>query len=148
MIRKLSTRERALCAGAAALICLSAGWSVVIAPSLSSRADSFAQLRKIDILWAVAAQLPDTLSSPLAEPTLPLRERVTASARAAAIDIRRLDPQGMALSVSLDSVAFSVLLGWLETLTTSAGVQIYSAEIGRRPEPGVVSARIVMEDSQ
>ncbi|MEM8654288.1 MAG: type II secretion system protein M [Pseudomonadota bacterium] len=148
MIRKLSTRERALCAGAAGLIGLVAAWTVVISPSLSSRADSFAQLRKIDILWAVLNQMPDTVSAPVAQPTGPLRERVTASAREASIDIRRLDPQGTVLSVSLDAVAFPALLGWLETLTTSAGVQIYSAEIGRRTEPGIVSARIVMEDNR
>ncbi|WP_147114757.1 type II secretion system protein GspM [Tateyamaria sp. syn59] len=148
MIRKLSPRERALGAGAAILIGGVIAWTVVISPSLASRADSFAQLRKIDILWSVLNQLPDTASTPIAEPTAPLRERITASARDASIDIRRLDPQGTALSVSLDAVAFPVLLGWLETLTTNAGVQIYSAEIGRRPEPGIVSARIVMEDGQ
>ena len=148
MIRKLSRRERALCAGAAAVIGIFAGWSLVIAPSLASRADSFAQLRKIDILWAVVNQLPDAPAAPTTTSALPLRERVTASARAAAIDIRRLDPQGDALSVSLDSVAFPILLGWLETLTSTGDVTIFSAEIGRRPEPGIVSARIVMEDGR
>ena len=146
MIRKLSPRERALGAAAAILIGGAVAWTTVISPALVSRADSFAQLRKIDILWNILNQLPENLSIPVAEPNAPLRERITATARDASIDIRRLDPQGTALSVSLDSVAFPTLLGWLETLTTSANVRIFSAEIGRRPEPGIVSARIVVED--
>ncbi|WP_299613317.1 type II secretion system protein GspM [uncultured Tateyamaria sp.] len=147
-MRKLSARESALCVATAAVIGAVALWSLVISPSLSSRSDSFAQLRKIDVLWAVLDQLPDTLTLPATRTTQPLRGRVTASARTASIDIRRLDPQGTALSVSLDAVPFTALLGWLETLTTTAEVQVYSAEIGRRPEPGIVSARIVMEDAQ
>ncbi|WP_299651999.1 type II secretion system protein GspM [uncultured Tateyamaria sp.] len=147
-MRKMSARESVLCAATAAVIGTVALWSLVISPSLSSRSDSFAQLRKIDVLWAVLDQLPDTLTLPATRTTQPLRDRVTASARTASIDIRRLDPQGTALSVSLDAVPFTALLGWLETLTTTEDVQVYSAEIGRRPEPGIVSARIVMEDAQ
>ncbi|MFL4470151.1 type II secretion system protein GspM [Tateyamaria armeniaca] len=147
-MRKLSPREINIAVAASLIIGCAVLWSTVVAPSLTSRADSFAQLRKVDILWEVLDQLPDTLQG--AQPVMrdPLRQRVTASARAAAIDIRRLDPQGAALSVSLDDVAFTVLIGWLETLTTKSGVQVFSAEIGRRPEPGIVSARIVMEDAQ
>ncbi|WP_299044382.1 type II secretion system protein GspM [uncultured Tateyamaria sp.] len=147
-MRKLSSREITISGAAAMAIGAAALWSVVIEPSLSTRSDSFAQLRKIDILWSVLDQVPDTLYAPQTAPIQPLRQRVTASARAAAIDIRRVDPQGAALSISLDDVAFTALIGWLETLTTTYGVQVFSAEIGRRPEPGRVSARIVMEDAQ
>lgn len=146
-MRKLSGREINLAIVAAMLIGCVTVWSMVIAPSMAARQDSFAQLRKIDILWAVLDQLPGTLDRPQTAPSQPLRQRVTASARAASVDIRRLDPQGTALSVSLDDIAFVTLIGWLETLTTTSGVQVHSAEIARRPEPGIVSARIVMEDA-
>ncbi|MEL6883890.1 MAG: type II secretion system protein GspM [Pseudomonadota bacterium] len=146
-MRKLSPREISLGLAATVLIGCATLWSAGIAPALSSRTDSYAQLRKIDILWSVLDQLPDTLGAPQTGSSQPLRQRVTASARAASVDIRRLDPKGTALSISLDAVAFTALLGWLETLTTTSGVQVLSAEIGRRPEPGIVSARIVMEDA-
>lgn len=146
-MRKLSTREINIAVIAGLIVGGAMAWSGIVAPSLASRANSFAQLRKVDILWTVLDQLPASLQGTRAAPSQSLRERVTASARAASIDIRRLDPQGPALSVSLDDVAFTALIGWLETLTTRSGVRVFSAEIGRRPEPGVVSARIVMEEA-
>lgn len=146
-MRKLSSRETALGLSATVLIVGVILWSMVIAPALSSRSDSFAQLRKIDIMWSILDQLPNEFGTVQRDKSQPLRQRVTASARAAAIDIRRLDPQGSALSISLDAVAFSALVTWLETLTTASSVQVLSAEIGRRPEPGIVSARIVMGDA-
>jgi len=146
-MRKLSAREIILIGGAASVVSVAILWSVAVAPSLATRQDSFAQLRKIDILWSILDQLPDTLNPKEPSISQPLRQRVTASARAASIDIRRLDPQGTTLSVTLDAVAFTALIGWLETLTTASGVQVFSAEIGRRAEPGIVSARIVMEDA-
>ena len=146
-MRKLTPREIMIICAGACLIGTVASWTAIIAPSLSTRSDSFAQLRKVDILWSVLDQLPGSLRATRLDTSQPLRQRVTDSARAASIDIRRLDPQGGALSISLDAVAFSALIGWLETLTTTSGVHIFSAEIGRRPEPGMVSARIVMEDA-
>ncbi len=146
-MRKLTSREIMISSAGACFIGTATLWSLIIAPSLSARSDSFAQLRKVDTLWSVLDQLPATLRAPRVGAAQPLRQRVTASARAAAIDIRRLDPQGAALSISLDAVPFTSLIGWLETLTTTSGVRIFSAEIGRRTEPGMVSARIVLEDS-
>ncbi|MEO1554857.1 MAG: type II secretion system protein GspM [Pseudomonadota bacterium] len=146
-MRKLSSRENILAAAAACVIASVTLWSVVVAPALSSRSNSFAQLRKVDILWSVLDQLPGTFNPPQADTSQPLRQRVTASARAASIDIRRLDPLGTGLSITLDSVPFTALIGWLETLTTTSGVQVFSAEIGRRTEPGIVSARLVVQDA-
>ncbi len=146
-MRKLSVREIMICSSAASIIGAATLWSVVVAPSLDARHDSFAQLRKIDILWSVLDQLPDALGPSRSTVDQPLRQRVTASARAASINIRRLDPQGTALSVTLDAVAFTALIGWLEMLTKASHVQVFSAEIGRRAEPGIVSARIVLEDA-
>lgn len=146
-MRKLSGREiNGLGAASAVIVCV-ALWSTVIAPSWTVRTDSFGQLRKIDIVWAVLDQLPPSAAQVISVDQPPLRQRVTDTARAAAIDIRRLDPQGTALSVSLDAVAFTALIGWLETLTTKSGVHVLAAEIGRRTEPGIVSARILVEDA-
>ncbi|WP_299689804.1 type II secretion system protein M [uncultured Tateyamaria sp.] len=146
-MQKLKARERHLIIAATVGIGCITLWSVIVAPAVSSREDSFAQLRKIDVLWAVLDRLPEGVHRQTPDTTAPLRQRVTASARSADIDIRRLDPQGSLLSVSLDAVPFTALIGWLDTLTSRSGVRVRSAEIGRRPEPGIVTARIVMEDA-
>ena len=146
-MRPITQRERVLLGSAASVLAGVAVWTLVLAPALTTRTDSFAQLRKIDVIWAILDRLPEQLNAPQPDRHVPLRQRVTASAQAAAVEIRRLDPQGTALSVSLDEVPFAALIGWLETLTTQAGIQVRSAEIGRWPEPGLVTARIVMENA-
>lgn len=144
----LTFRERALVLGAVLTICGIALWSLVLGPALDKRQDSFAQLRKIDVIWAVLDQLPLDIMPPSQSSPLSLRERVTTSARAASIDIRRLDPQGTSVAVSLDAVPFVTLIGWIETLTTTLDVTVLAAEMGRAAQPGIVSARILVEDAQ
>lgn len=145
-MRSLTPRERVLLLGAATLVAIGGLAQMVILPSLTSRQDSFAQLTKFEVVSAVLAGLPTQQID--SEPTelQPLRQRVTDTARRAGLDIRRLDPQGAAaLSVSLDDVAFAALVGWIVQLTETAEVQVLSAEIGRRTEPGTVSARFLLE---
>lgn len=146
-MRKVTPREITLVVATFAAVVVAAIWSFVIAPAIETRADSFATLRKIDGVWTIFDQLPTTFDVQTPRAAQPLRERVTTSAQATGIDIRRIDPQGAALSISLDAIAFTTLLGWVESLTINSGVRIFSAEIGRRPEPGIVSARIVLEDA-
>ena len=120
-------------------------WSLVLNPMLGARSAHLARLADLDRISALLDSLPQTLTTGPATDLPPLRQRVTQSAAAAALEIRRLDPQGNALSVSLGDVGFSALAGWLDILTTAQAVQITGAEIARRPEPGIVSARLVLE---
>jgi type II secretory pathway component PulM len=73
-----------------------------------------------------------------------MSQRITQSAAALGIDIRRLDPQGNAIAVSVDAVAFSTFLGWVKTLSLDHSMTVLSAEIGRLAEPGSVSVRVLL----
>ncbi|WP_299882283.1 type II secretion system protein GspM [uncultured Sulfitobacter sp.] len=146
MKRALSLRERMLLKGSALVIGVLGGVQMGVIPAMASRQDSFAYLRKIDIVLSVLDVLPSAPAVDGVADLPPLRNRVADSARRAGLDIRRLDPQGAsALAVSLDDVPFAAMIGWLDQLTGQDRVRVLSAEIGRRPEPGVVSARFLLE---
>lgn len=146
MMRTLTSREKALTISATAAIGAIGLLQLVILPALTSRQESLAHLTKFEtmsaILDALPTQQPDNTQTALP----PLRERVTDTARRAGLEIRRLDPQGaQALSVFMDDVPFAAVIGWLDQLTGAAQARVLSAEIGRSPEPGIVSARFLLE---
>ena len=125
-----------------------AGWAGVVRPALDLRAASLTRISQVETVSAALDRLPATFAAAPAAELPPLRTRVTDAARSAGLDIRRLDPQGAAISVTLDDVPFAALVGWLDRLTTTARVRVLSAEIGRRPTPGVVTARLVLEEAR
>jgi general secretion pathway protein M len=59
--------------------------------------------------------------------------------------IRRLSPEGGRVAVAIENAPFSTLIEWIEVLQVEHAIAVASAEIERRPEPGVVSAQIVLE---
>lgn len=146
-MRVVTARERNLLMLLGLSLPALAIWQLVLTPALELRAASHARIAEADAVAALLDQLPqDGLVTP-ARDLPPLRRRVTDTAQSADVDIQRLDPQGAALSVSLDAIAFATLVGWLDLLTGTHRVRILGADITRRPEPGIVSAQLLMEDA-
>jgi type II secretory pathway component PulM len=144
-MRPLNPRERRLLLLCGTGLSLLVFWMLVPGPALHARRAHMTRLNDLDRIAAVLDRVPQPQGASVSMPLPPLRQRVTVAAQAAGIEIRRLDPQGSALSVSLGDVGFSVLAGWLDVLTSEQAVRIVSAEIARRPEPGIVNARLVLE---
>ena len=147
MMRALSLRERRLALAAGIVLPLTLMWQVVLSPALAQRAEAMSGLEALARIEAALDRASPDLSQP-ARALPPLRQRVTDTARAAGIEIRRLDPAGRALSVSVDQVGFAALVGWLDGMTRAQSVRVLSAEIGRRTEPGTVRARLLLEAVQ
>lgn len=147
-MRKLTLREQILVVGGAVCLVLILLWQMVLSPALTDRKHNLDMLMRIDAISALLDVLPASSERLSLGNLPPLRQRVTESAALAGLEIRRLDPQGPALSVALDQVSFTAFIGWVDQITTAEGVRILSAEIGRRPEPGIVSARVLLEASQ
>lgn len=144
-MRQLNPRERGLVLLCGTGVSLLVFWMFLLGPAVNARAAQLSRLADLDRVLALLDRTP-LAAGPATVTTLPpLRQRVTQTAQAATIEIRRLDPQGDTLSVSLGEVGFSALAGWLDVLTTTQAVRIVGAEIARRPEPGIVSARLVLE---
>lgn len=146
MTRSLNPRERHLIIAGGLLLATSAFWIFLIAPAVASKAESFAAIRKAD---AIADLLATATNKPA--PTAkrqPLPNLLTQRAKNVGLSIRRLDPSGATLSVTLDDAPYAAVVGWMAELTEKDRLRISSVEMGRRTAPGFISTRITLESPQ
>ncbi|UWQ23149.1 type II secretion system protein M [Jannaschia sp. W003] len=147
-LARLNPRERVLVLGVLPAAALLAGWWLAWVPLAEARADALRQIAGYRAV-ALAASGTDALPVPTAaaDPR-PLPVRVTASAEGFALPLRRIEPEGERLRLTVDAVPFEALLEWLAALEGEAGARLAAVEIDRRIEPGTVSARILLEDAR
>lgn len=70
---------------------------------------------------------------------------VTESSAAFQLTIRRLEPEGNRIRVSLEDATFDALVLWLESLWGDHGLRVNEIEVSRRPAPGIVNATLTLE---
>ena len=91
---------------------------------------------------------PDAAPSAAAPaPDGPISARVTRSAQAAGIALARLEPRGAELTALVDEAPFEAIIDWIAEMERTEAVRLTGIAIDRRPAPGVVSARLDLEDS-
>ncbi len=105
-----------------------------------------ANYRLVEASARAAAGRPGTQRPELSQDRAPLAARVTRSAEAAGLLLRRLEPDGGLLRVTIDEVAFDAVILWISDLETDEAVGIIAIEAERRTEPGVVSLRLTLEE--
>lgn len=149
-LSRLNARERLLVLGALpVMLILVLVWYVWLPLTEQRRTltDEIAAYRLVAASAAAAARpgaapaMPETARAPLAA-------RVTTSAEAAALPLRRLEPDGALLRVTIDDADFDAVLSWISALETEAGVGVAAIEAERRLAPGTVSLRLTLEDVQ
>lgn len=146
---RLTLRERVLIAALAPLAILLVLFRFAWNPLQDARTARQSEIASYRLLTTVAARRaadPAPEATPL--PTDPIATRVTQSADAAGLQLRRLEPEGAGLRVTLDDVTFGALLLWLSEMETTQTVRLTAMEIDRRQAPGVVSARLLLEDDR
>lgn len=75
-----------------------------------------------------------------------LMSSVSNSAKRFGITPNRLQPEGSSgVSVWFESVSFAVLLEWVTSVSQQGSVSIRQISIDRNEDPGVVSARVILE---
>lgn len=89
---------------------------------------------------------PVVASSPV--DTRPLAARVTETAAPFGLPLRRLEPEGRRIRVTIDEADFITVLTWIAEMESSASLRLTGLEADRRPAPGVVSVRLVLEDAR
>ncbi len=146
VLDRLSARERVLLGAILPLALIVAGYRLAWSPievARAARSDEIARYRMV----AMAADHRDT-AAPAAAPVDrgPLATRITRSADAAGLSLRRLEPDGTMLRVSIDEAAFADVMGWLAALETEEGVRVAAIQMDRRLAPGAVSAQITLEE--
>lgn len=146
----LTHRERVLLLGGGLLILTLMLWRFAWQPiqqeRLALHEDIARYLALAQVADAVAAQGGATTSA--ASATVPLSQRATRSAELAGITLARLDPEGGRLRVTVEQARFADLLEWIMALETNEAATLQNLEISRLPEPGIVSARLTLENAQ
>ena len=146
MLQTLTQRERTLVSLALAGVIVAATFQFVWLPVQAKRAALSAEISGYaQIIDRIAALGPETpVLQTAAGPATPLSTRVTQSAEVAGLVLRRLEPEGDMLRVTLDDVAFANVILWLSDLEATHAVIVDAIEVDRRPAPGIVSARLLL----
>ena len=142
----LRTPRERLILLAGGLILLVALFVVLVWQPLSAaRSDAMARIAILDRVVARARTIDPTSVSQSAAPLATPATAITNSAGAFGLSIKRLESEATGTHVMLEDVKFDTLLLWLEKLETEDGLYASSIDLERRPEPGVVAARVTLE---
>lgn len=146
---RLTLRERVLLALVGPLALLVGLYQFAWLPLQDARADRLSKIAAYRQITAAAARRaadPAPVAAPA--PADPIATRVTQSAEAAGLQLRRLEPDGAGLRVTLDDVPFGTVMLWLADMQASFAVRVAAIEMDRRPAPGTVSTRLLLEDDR
>ena len=144
-LARLSTREKVMILTVLPLAAFVAAYYFVWQPLTAARdrhrADIAAYQQVIDT--AALAGSEAVVARPVND--TPIATRITTSAETAGLPLRRIESEGAGVRVLLDDVPFAGVLVWLADLEDLHGVTASAVEFNRRPEPGIVSARLLLE---
>lgn len=139
-----SPRERWLIAGLGLVALAYVVIQLIWLPMAEARAEARRDIALYERLQMRLAA-SDTLATPPAGRSTSPAAAVTASAEARGLSIRRLEPEGTRLRIDLQDVAYDSLILWIDDLADTHGLGVVSAEIERRPAPGMVAAQLTVE---
>ena len=139
-------RERILLTVALPVAAVALAWTWIAAPLLAARVAQTEEIAAYRLVAETATLARTVEFAPAPAPLDPLAARVTRSAAAASLTLRRIEPEGEGLRVTLTDARFDDVLVWLADLEVEALAAVAAIEIERRPEPGFVSGRILFEE--
>jgi general secretion pathway protein M len=146
ILQNLSPRERTLVGLLLPIILLVASFQFIWLPLQAKRTSLTLEIAGYRQVIDRVANLGTGPALPVAAaPTTPLSTRVTQSAETAGLILRRLEPEGDMLRVTVDDVAFANVMLWLSDLEVTQSVIVAAIEIDRRTAPGIVSARLLLK---
>lgn len=138
-------RERLLLL-AGAIVLILAAYVLLVWQPLNEARD--ATLQRIAILDRVIAQAETIDPAKIAAPVtsdVPPATAITNAAAEYGLAIKRIEPDGAQTRVTLEDIKFDTLLLWLEKMSKDYTLGVSGLELERRPEPGVVTARVVFQ---
>lgn len=146
---RLTWRERFLLVAIMPLAALLTLFQFAWLPFQTARTARLAEISSYKLVTAAATRRAANRAPEVApKPVDPIATRVTQGAESAGLQLRRLEPEATGLRVTLDDVQFSDLVLWLSDMQSTFAVRVAAIEIDRRTAPGVVSARLLLEDDR
>ena len=138
-------RERWLLGIGTAMVLVWVAVTLIWQPVQSRRQDARQQIALYDRAL-VALQSGGARAAPSAPvDARALNAIVTEAAARFDLTIRRLEPAGERIRVTLDDAAFQTLVLWLEAMDRDSGLRATELDLSRRPAPGTVNAIMVLE---
>ncbi|MBA98940.1 type II secretion system protein GspM [Sulfitobacter sp.] len=147
---RLSRREKVLVLVALPLVALFAGYRFVWVPLNEARLMARAEIREYQTLIEAAENLGNRPAEmePVAVVTVPLATRITESAELAGVLVRRLEPEGAVVRVSLDDAPYETVVNWVAKMESDAAIALVAIELDRRTAPGIVAVRLTLENAE
>ena len=142
---RLSQREKVLVIAVLPLILAYALYQFAWVPLDAHRYGQRSQIADYQRVVEAAALFETEVVAVAPQNDTPIATRITGTADAAGLPLRRIETEGQGMRVLLDDVPFAALMLWLAELETTQGVSARAVEINRRPAPGMVSARLLLE---
>lgn len=143
--RSRSSRERWMMLGLAAVGVAALLIAGLVQPLVASRAAAREAIGRHEAALARLAALPEGAAAPTADLTRPVTAVVTETAPEFGLVILRIEPEGAGARLLLEDAGFTEILAWIEALERDRGLRVIALEMERRPEPGIVSARLTLE---
>ncbi len=144
--RGRESRERLLIATGGAFAAVYLAYTAICVPLVDMRARALDDIATYETIMArVAASAAGPPRAVEAASNLPDTTLITDSANAAGLVIRRLEPENGKTAIELENADFAVLIDWLALMEKDHALRVDTIALERRPEPGVVSARISVE---
>jgi general secretion pathway protein M len=152
----LAPRERIILMAGTLVLAVLLIWLAIVEPLAAKRANLQAEVAALgadhDWMQQVATEVrrrAASQSSSRAGPTgngsvLTLVE-VSANASGMRASMERIQPEGQGARLWFDAVSFDALMAWLGELEKRQGLQISQLAVDAGTEPGVVSARVLVE---
>lgn len=145
---RLSPRERLLIGVGLPLLGIVGAWIYVWQPVQTDLGVLRAQIAETrGVQTALDRHPPGQVAVQAAAIRGPVASRVTRSAEAAGITLARLEPSGTGLTALVDAAPFDDIVAWIVLMETDEGLRLTAVELARRADPGVVSARLELEDA-
>ena len=149
VLNALSPRERLLILIVLPLVVVFAGYNFLWLPLTEARAVARSEI-------ASYKSITDAVANRSAEPVLqqpeailaPLPTRIARSAENAGVLVRRLEPEGSLVRITLDDAQYDDVILWIANMEAQDQIIVTALEMDRRTAPGVVATRLTLEDSQ
>jgi general secretion pathway protein M len=115
----------------------------VLRPLLEAHASAVASITGSEVALARLANTPiETEQRPIQMADEPIATILTSTATVFGLTIRRIEVTGEGAELAIEDAEFEDVIRWIETLERDYGLRLSTLEMDRRPEPGLVSARL------
>lgn len=115
----------------------------VFRPLLATRAAAISSIVWSDAALARLASAPqETEHRPMLMADESVASVLTSTATVFGLTIRRIEAEAEGVQVVIEDAEFADVIRWIATLEHDYGLRLVALEMDRRPEPGVVSARL------